>query len=136
MNIAIDIGGIVGFRGGGIERVVVQLCQTMTRRFPKDQFYIFDLFGEGAFVKKIQAENVHHCYYFSGKNGALRKYRGEFQELLGVLVHNFISENQIDVSMCLRLFLLRRMLDRMQSINRSGLKKQRLLLNSMISFHT
>ena len=97
MNIAIDIGGIVGFRGGGIERVVVQLCQTMTRRFPKDQFYIFDLFGEGAFVKKIQAENVHHCYYFSGKNGALRKYRGEFQELLGVLVHNFISENQIDV---------------------------------------
>ena len=68
MNIAIDIGGIVGFRGGGIERVVVQLCQTMTRRFPKDQFYIFDLFGEGAFVKKIQAETQNHCYYFSLKN--------------------------------------------------------------------
>lgn len=97
MNIAFDIGGIPGFRGGGIERVIVQLFQTMSRRFPEDQFYIFDLFGEYDFAERMKAENVHRCYYFSGRDGILRKYQGELQELLGALVRNFIKEKQIDV---------------------------------------
>lgn len=97
MNIAFDIGGIPGFRGGGIERVIVQLFQTMSRRFPEDQFYIFDLFGEYAFAESVKGKNVHYFYFFPGKNSDLRKYKGKFQELLGALVRSFTKENRIDV---------------------------------------
>lgn len=97
MNIAFDIGGIPAFRGGGIEMALRNEFAQLIRLYPEHQFFPFDLFGEPVVYTDFVGDNVHPQYYYVGKNALLRKYQGDFTDILGALIKSFIKKNNIDL---------------------------------------
>jgi glycosyltransferase involved in cell wall biosynthesis len=97
MNIAFDAGAIEIAKGSGIGNYTLNQFKRLIELSSEHNFFYFNVIEESSLTDIIAGKNFNKKYYYSGKDNFLRKYNGEYKELMGSIVKNFIKENKIDV---------------------------------------
>lgn len=105
MRIAVDIQPLVSISATrGMGRYTSDLLWEMFRQDQKNEYYLFNLYGESTIDGKTLPPNVHYQKFYMGRdNYLLRRDRGEemfhmhYKKLLEGMFQTFIRENDIDV---------------------------------------
>ena len=97
MNIAFDAGAIEIGKGSGVGNYTLHQFEHLMRLYPEHNFYYFNVIEEYPYADRLSASNLHKRYFYLGKDQVLRHYEGEYQDVFGSIVRNFIIQNQIDV---------------------------------------
>ncbi len=98
MNIAFDAGAIEIAKGSGVGNYTLHQFKAMIESTPENNYYYFNTICKSELIKPLKEHsNFHEEYYFMGKDNVLREYDGQYSELYGQLVRNFIRKHEIDV---------------------------------------
>lgn len=97
MNIAFDAGAIEVAKGSGIGNYTINQFISLVKMYPEDNFYYFNVIGDSELTSPIIGDNFDKINYFTGKDFMLRQFDGEYKDVMGQLVRNFIRKYKIDV---------------------------------------